>query len=146
MAVNGFTEALTACFLLPRLVSRMLELMQISVAMKLGKMLVFCLLLMFLPITYTNLEDIGNNRPCGQDNLSCPGGVTERQTNPSPICLNASQLCDGVSDCRDGPDEGINFPSLNCKCDSSYACGTKLICEKLAPPTLCLGLAIWYTA
>ena len=84
--------------------------------MKLEKRSVLYLLLIFLPITYSNLEDIGNSRPCGQDNLSCPGGVTVRQADPTPICLNSSQLCDGVNDCRDGPDEGINFPSLNCKC------------------------------
>ena len=50
-----------------------------------------------------------NPDPNAIDNFSCP--------NPDPTileCYAASQLCDGISDCSGGSDEGTNTVSLVC--------------------------------
>ncbi len=43
------------------------------------------------------------------DNLSCLRG------DGTLKCYNRSQLCDGVSDCGDGSDEGLNIEGLDCE-------------------------------
>ncbi len=55
---------------------------------------------------------VGNDLPCGVDNLSCVNATAQGgQDN----CLTVDQLCDGTADCADGLDEGNQFASLDCK-------------------------------
>ena len=64
----------------------------------------------FLPSTLGQ-GSIGNELPCGVDNLSCP-----RIENTPLECYNMTMLCDGMDFCTGGSDEGRNLVSLDCKC------------------------------
>jgi hypothetical protein len=83
------------------------------------KVVLFCL---FLAVVQHAIgqSPIGRVLPCEEpdedpdpqnpeDNLSCP--------NAGPFaldCYSRGQLCDGMSDCAGGSDEGINLPALDC--------------------------------
>ena len=71
--------------------------------------LVIPLVLLLLQHADSQNMDVGNALPCGEDNLSClPGDTID--------CLTRAQLCDGISDCSSGLDEGMAGASgLNCK-------------------------------
>ena len=50
---------------------------------------------------------------CGEDNYSC----SNLNPDESPICLTLDQLCNNVTDCVGGDDEGSSstLNSLDCK-------------------------------
>ena len=71
--------------------------------------LVVCVLLEWEAVSgHIRLE-----RPCGEDNLSCP-----RIGNLSQIplqCFTRQELCNGIDFCSSGTDEGTDIASLKCK-------------------------------
>ena len=70
--------------------------------------MLYLLLAMFLFSAGQNIT-IGNLKPCGDDNLSCPN------VNSSILeCYTSDQICDGVRDCTGGSDESDGIVSLQC--------------------------------
>ena len=75
--------------------------------------LVVCVLLEWEAVS----GQIGQERPCGEDNFSCP-----RIGNLSQIplqCFTRQELCNGMDFCISGTDEGADIASLKCKMTSS---------------------------
>ena len=58
---------------------------------------------------------------CGEENYSCSTGLNPDE---SPICLTPDQLCNNVTDCDGGDDEGTSntLNSLDCKLFTCLVC------------------------
>ena len=70
--------------------------------------MLYLLLAMFLLSAGQNIT-IGNLKPCGDDNLSCPN------VNASILeCYRSSQICDRIQNCTGGTDESFGIVSLQC--------------------------------
>ena len=67
------------------------------------------LLLAALALPSLGQAPIGDQTPCGEDNLSCPRIDDDLQ------CYNKTMLCDGTQFCSGGSDEGANLVSLDCE-------------------------------
>lgn len=68
-----------------------------------------CLLLAAIAMPSLGQGPIGNETPCGEDNLSCP------RIDQTLQCYNKTMLCDGTPFCSGGSDEGANLVSLDCE-------------------------------
>lgn len=74
-------------------------------------LLMFCLLHVSYSQTFSFLsQNFCLNLAGEEDNLSCPNATVQEG-----VCFDSDRLCDGVSDCFDGIDEGEGVANLRCE-------------------------------